>query len=681
MRVLLLAFLSLSLALPVCSLSSDVVEGKDRPVTKIVKMLKDMQKKLQAEKESDEEVYESLSCWCKQGKKDSAASIEAAQARIAELQTAMKEYNATVQSLESEMKGLKSQVQAAEKAMDEARVIRMKDHESFRKANQEYDANINAVDNAAKMVSRGSSFVQLPHSPTPRQVADAVSAAFSRRADMLDNSLSFSDRDVIHAFINDPEKFIAIKAAFIQESSGAEPETTFRLMSEDFKEDQKTIQAQEANASSSFEELIAAKKEEVKAAEEAIEAKRTEKANKKDALFKAEVEIKDKTKAIAADVEFAALAKEKCGTADEDYAARTKSRAEEIEGVGKAIEILDGDEAHATFSRTYSLLQQSAEDTRRTRVAQSLSMAAEKHIDARLVSLALKAKLDSFTKVKAAIDNMTLALKQEAQDDVKQKQFCTDSFNAIVGKVAAQKDAKSGFENKVTQLSEKLNSIAGEASRIKGEIAARQKEMKLAEETRAKEKADFKNTLADQQATQVLLKQAVETLRKVYQAAPTASALVEVSLHESAPDKKSIPKGLDPYSKNKDSFSILNLMQQLIADTKALEAEVTRDEKKAEDEYQRQIEVSNADIKTLQEGLATQAGYEAQTKTELLQTKESLTGSLKQLADLAAEESDLHKSCDFLLKNFDVRKKAREDELQSLANVKSILSGAKFLQK
>lgn len=681
MRVLLLAFLSLSLALPVCSLSSDVVEGKDRPVTKIVKMLKDMQKKLQAEKESDEEVYESLSCWCKQGKKDSAASIEAAQARISELQTAMKEYNATVQSLESEMKGLKSQVQAAEKAMDEARVIRMKDHESFRKANQEYDANINAVDNAAKMVSRGSSFVQLPHSPMPRQVADAVSEAFSRRADMLDNSLSFSDRDVIHAFINDPEKFIAGKAAFIQETNGAEPETTFRLMSEDFKEDQKTIQAQETNASSSFEALIAAKKEEVKAAEEAIEAKRTEKANKKDALFKAEVEIKDKTKAIAADVEFAALAKEKCGTADEDYAARTKSRAEEIEGVGKAIEILDGDEAHATFSRTYSLLQQSAEDTRRARVAQSLSMAAEKHIDARLVSLALKAKLDSFTKVKAAIDNMTLALKQEAQDDVKQKQFCTDSFNAIVGKVAAQKDAKSGFENKVTQLSEKLNSIAGEASRIKGEIAARQKEMKLAEETRAKEKADFKNTLADQQATQVLLKQAVETLRKVYQAAPTASALVEVSLHESVPDKKSIPKGLDPYSKNKDSFSILNLMQQLIADTKALEAEVTRDEKKAEDEYQRQIEVSNADIKTLQEGLATQAGYEAQTKTELLQIKESLTGSLKQLADLAAEQSDLHKSCDFLLKNFELRKKAREDELQSLANVKSILSGAKFLQK
>merc|ERR1719463_373813 len=43
-------------------------------------------------------------------------------------------------------------------------------------------------------------------------------------------------------------------------------------------------------------------------------------------------------------------------------------------------------------------------------------------------------------------------------------------------------------------------------------------------------------------------------------------------------------------------------------------------------------------------------------------------------------EADLHKSCDFVLKNFDIRQAARDQEVEALRQAKAILSGAKFTE-
>jgi hypothetical protein len=39
---------------------------------------------------------------------------------------------------------------------------------------------------------------------------------------------------------------------------------------------------------------------------------------------------------------------------------------------------------------------------------------------------------------------------------------------------------------------------------------------------------------------------------------------------------------------------------------------------------------------------------------------------------------DLHKACDFILQNFDIRQEARDQEIEALAQAKAILSGADF---
>merc|ERR1719399_1755499 len=102
--------------------------------------------------------------------------------------------------------------------------------------------------------------------------------------------------------------------------------------------------------------------------------------------------------------------KETCQNADAEYEERVKSRQEEIKACGEALAILTSDEAHATFSSTFSFAQASAtsksQKAARDSASKVLSEAAKNLHSPRLSALASRVRLDAFTKVKAAIDEM-----------------------------------------------------------------------------------------------------------------------------------------------------------------------------------------------------------------------------------------------------------------------------------
>ena len=71
----------------------------------------------------------------------------------------------------------------------------------------------------------------------------------------------------------------------------------------------------------------------------------------------------------------------------------------------------------------------SSEEKTRQRAAKLLFAAAKQTHSPRLSALASRVRLDAFTKVKAAIDEMIEALLQEKKDEIKHKDFCTDGLN------------------------------------------------------------------------------------------------------------------------------------------------------------------------------------------------------------------------------------------------------------
>merc|ERR1719415_344030 len=63
---------------------------------------------------------------------------------------------------------------------------------------------------------------------------------------------------------------------------------------------------------------------------------------------------------------------------------------------------------------------------------------------------------------------------------------------------------------------------------------------------------------------------------------------------------------------------------------------------------------------------------------ELVQTKKAKEAVMLELEQLSNYNAELHKNCDFVMKNFALRQTARDEEVEALRQAKAILSGAKF---
>merc|ERR1712224_291899 len=83
------------------------------------------------------------------------------------------------------------------------------------------------------------------------------------------------------------------------------------------------------------------------------------------------------------------------------------------------------------------------------------------------------------------------------------------------------------------------------------------------------------------------------------------------------------------------------------------------------------VDAKTKDITNKSEMKARAESDKVEAETE----KEAVMGELEQLMN---ENADLHKSCDFTLKNFELRQTAREEEIEALKQSIAMFSGASF---
>merc|ERR1711953_306020 len=119
-----------------------------------------------------------------------------------------------------------------------------------------------------------------------------------------------------------------------------------------------------------YEDLKAAKEDEIKAGQAQIDAKTQELASTDEKLAESKESLEDTKASLSADEEFLMMLKEKCQMTDSEWEERQKTRQLEMEAVSKALSILSSDDAHDLFTSTFnpSLLQKEAvaHSTRRT---------------------------------------------------------------------------------------------------------------------------------------------------------------------------------------------------------------------------------------------------------------------------------------------------------------------------
>merc|ERR1712242_198104 len=176
-------------------------------------------------------------------------------------------------------------------------------------------------------------------------------------------------------------------------------------------------QKEEAESQKAYEELKAAKEEEIAAGQSQIDTKTAELADTDEKNAQAKEDIEDTKKSLAADEEFLMMLKEKCSMTDKEWEERQKTRQLEMEAVSKALAVLSGDDAHDLFTRTFNPALMQTEvaisSKRREQASKLLSDVAKRLNNPRLSALAYRVKLDAFTRVKKAIDDMIAQLMKE----------------------------------------------------------------------------------------------------------------------------------------------------------------------------------------------------------------------------------------------------------------------------
>jgi hypothetical protein len=651
---------------------------KNRPVTKIINLIKDMLEQLEKEGEEDKEVYEKLACWCETNDKEKTTAIAEQEEHITSLTSLIEELTATSSKLTTEIKNLEHETAKNQEALDKATEMRQKDLADFNAEEKDVLQSIGAMKSAIVVLSKHNSFLQIPEE-TLLTMASNLQWAMHKHGDLLRKITTPQQHKAVTAFLQEPGSLFETMTFDSKESYAPQSGAIFGIlkqMKESFETNLANSQKEEMQAQTAYGDLKSAKEAEIKAGKELLDTKTQELADADEKKAESENDLEDTRNSLAADQKFLMNLKETCQNADGEYEERTKSRQEEIKGCSEALAILSSDDAHDTFGSTFNFAQDFAQTSRskRTEAAAVLTEAAKKFANPRLSALATRVRLDAFKKVKAAIQEMIDALLQEKKDEIKHKDFCTDALNTNEREQELKARDISKLEAKLADLTSKMDTLSKDLATLEAEIAEMQTQLKRAGEDREMQNADFQKTVQDQRATKDLLTRALDVLKGVF-----AKKFLQLEAREKKqePAGPPPPPGFKKYEQSSGAGGVMGMIEQVIRDTEALEGEAIKAETDSQKAYEQFVKDSNASIEEKTRAITDKTSEKAAAEEDKTATAEGKDTATSEMQMLNNENADLHKSCDFTLNNFDIRQEARDQEVEALRQAMAILSGAK----
>jgi chromosome segregation ATPase len=647
------------------------------PMRRVVTMLQNIVKKCEADVDSAKDLHEKFLCQCKTETASLSAAIETAETNGADAAAAAKEGAAQKAQLESDLAQHKADRTGAKEAMASATSIREKEAGTFAAYKAEAEANIEAIRKAVAAIEKGAagSFLQ-------------TSSAEALR-NLVQNSKSMDDsaRSALTSFLADGEE---------SDASG-EILGVLKQLGDEMSADLADTTSTENASIKSYDDLIAAKKKEVETLNASIEDKLTRVGELGVKLAELGGAGGDAADALEDNKKFLADLTAKCKTAQADYDAASKERADELAALGDTIKMLNDDDALELFKKTLpsaasSFLQvQVRESELRSQARAILRASGSTRFD--FIGLALHGQKMGMGKVVTMIDEMVAQLKQEQKDDDKKKEYCEKELDTSDDKKKALEQDVSDNEKAMADAEESLADLAQEIRDVKTSI--RQLDQSVAEATqqRKEENTAFQRLMASNTAAKELIGMAKNRLNKfynpkLYKAPPkrelTEAERIAVNNGETLAPTPA-PGGIAgtgitvlAQKKSEESGGVMALMDLLVAD---LDKEMTiaeTNEKDAQADYEKASSDASKkradDSKTLED----KEGALADTEAAHQGHKDDHTSNSKELQETNKYIAGLHGECDWLLQNFEQRVEARAGEVDALKKAKAVLSGADF---
>jgi len=669
------------------------------PIRRVVTMLQSMQKKVVAEGEKEEELFEKFMCYCKNGKGALESSIEQAKQTNDQLKSSISEADASLKQMKADLKQAQTDRAAAKTAVAKATALREKEASAFATESGELKTNIAATKKATAAIEKGmgGAFLQTSVGSVLKQLSVTM-------------DISSIDREMLTSFLTQGQG----------ESSGYAPASgqitgILKQMIDTMEKNLATATDEENAAIKDFNGLVAAKTKEINALTKEVESKTSRIGELGVELVTMKEDLDDTTKSLIEDEAFLKDLETNCKTKEAEWATRQKIRAEETLAIADTIKLLNDDDALELFKKTLptpSLLQlKTSSRATKQRALMMIQQVSQGGHDYRLdlISLALKGKKVSFDKVLKMIDDMVSLLGQEQLDDDNKKEYCEKLIDKTEDDLKELELAVSDLGKAIADYKESIATLTEEIAGLEDGIKALDKQVAEATEERKEEHEENVATLTNDNAAKELIGIAKNRLNKFYNPklykpppkrelseeeriavnmggtlAPTAApggiaGTGVTALAQSRVAPPPPPETFGAYTKKgEESTGVISMMDMMIADLDKEIQETEVEEKENQAEYETFMGESAkkraSDAKSIEDKESAKADLEG----SLIKAGEEKKNKMKEAMNTAQYLSEVHGDCDWLLTNYETRKTARAGEQDALKKAKAVLSGADY---
>jgi hypothetical protein len=639
------------------------------PVQKVIQLLEGMSAKGKDEKHAEQVQFAAYKQFCDDTTVEKKRAIAEANEHIDILKADISKYTADAAQLTKEIAGHDEDISVwggDKKAATKVRAIEKADYDALHK---DYSESVDALGRAIAVLKK--------------QSHDRAQASLTQVSALTNlNLIPKEAKRTIEVFLSqDPSEGLAVSAP---EANGYEFQSSgivemLEKLLDKFIAERTTLEKEEMNAKQAFEMLIQDLTAQIEQAQSDRDAKATTKSKKLQAKADAEGDLSDTTTTRDADAKYLGDLTATCEQKASDFESRQQLRAEEIEAIQKAIEILSsGAVSGAADKHLPSLLEEatSLSQLRASSVAPAQQRATDylraraTELNSRVLSaLAVRAADDPFGKVKKMIKDLIVRLMEEANEEAEHKGWCDTELATNEQTRKEKTEAVETLHAEIDELEASLAKLTEDLSELSKAIAQLTSAMAEATTIRQEEKATNTATIKDAQEAQTAVAQALTVLKEFYAKAGEATALLQ--------QQPEAPATFDsPYQgMGAENGGVVGMIEVIQSDFARLEADTTASEATSQKEYDEFMTDSKVD-KAQKETDTEHKTAKKQDQTQALTVKRSdLEGTQKELDAALAYFDKLKPSCVDSGVSYEDRVARRKEEIESLQEALRILNG------
>jgi len=594
----------------------------------------------------------------------------------------------------SEVEQLKKDIKENEEAQQEASEVRAKENEDYVADKSEAEQCIGALEAAIKVL-RGAGtgskgFLQSFKEAQLISVAADVQRVFRRDWSEI---ASEEDIDKVKSFFANPRQAISALQVGTSPYGDYAPQSTqiqgiLKGMYDAFAASLEKANAEEAAKEKAFEDLMETKANELQTLQATLEAQETDEAHKDMKLSESISTRDDSKKQVSADEEFFEDTKKSCNRKANQWAVRSRMRAEELVSIQTAIGILGDSKAMEVFnSSSSSFLQISSSNKgRRVKTYKKLKRLSAKYGGLALAQVAAQFKSSGhFTKVIAQVDSMIALLMREETADVAARDRCESQAADNAGKMEDLAHDKERLEEEIARHSNLKKELTDRVETLTKAIDATKIEMEDRLELRNEEHKDFVQALQADAGAADLLKRAITVVTDFFR-----KNKIPLSLEQSQTTELEPEYSADPFKEPETSWSadntyksrksqagnVISVMSAILEKTRNKIKVDRQDDAEAAESFLRDKQASEKVLQTQQTSMAEAAQELSSLEIQTADKEESLDETKDELEAKKDAAKTLETDCAWVSTNFSKRREKRKTEIEGLREAKNALAGA-----